>query len=132
MTHVPAKWVHVADSRHPPLIHYRHPYERNHGMNCVPGRLEERFATSMPVRLERGGAVTRDVSASGIYFVTDVPFEAGASVKFALDFQDFPGGPIQVNCIARVVRIEEHGEKKGVGAAIHSFEFHRLPMGGQS
>ena len=84
----------------------------------------------MPVRVEHGGAVTRDVSASGIYFVTDVAFEAGATVRFALDFQDFPGGPIQVNCIARVVRIEEQGEKKGVGAAIHSFEFHRLPMGG--
>jgi hypothetical protein len=100
-------------------------------MSCMPGRLEERFATNMPVRLEGGGAVTRDVSASGIYFVTDLQLEAGASVKFALDFQDFPGGPIQVNCIARVVRVEEQGEKKGVGAAIHSFEFHRLPMGGQ-
>jgi hypothetical protein len=49
-------------------------------------------------------------------------------VKLALDFQDFPGGPIQVNCVGRVVRIEKQGAKqKGVAAAIHSFEFHRLP-----
>jgi hypothetical protein len=83
------------------------------------------------VRLEHGSAVTRDVSASGIYFVTDVAFPAGATVKFALDFRNFPGGPIEVNCIARIVRIEERGEQKGVAAAIQSFEFHRLPMGGQ-
>lgn len=98
-------------------------------MSCVPGRQEERFPTSVPVRLERGGAVTRDVSANGIYFITDVVFQPGTTVTFALDFQNFPGGPIQVNCIARIVRIEERGEQKGVAAAIQSFEFQRLPMG---
>jgi hypothetical protein len=122
MTLVLAEWVHVAVSRQGTLD----------SLSLVPGRKEERFATTVPVRLEHGGAVTRDVSASGIYFVTDVQFEAGTTVRFALDFQSFPGGPIQVNCIARVVRVEEHGEKRGVGAAIQSFEFHRLPMGGPS
>jgi PilZ domain len=97
----------------------------------VPGRRDERFATSVPVRLEHGEGVTRDVSANGIYFVTDVAFQAGATVRFALDFQNFPGGPIQVNCIARVMRIEERGEKNGVAAAIQSFEFQRVPMGGK-
>lgn len=97
-------------------------------MELVPGRKEERFDATLPVKLERGGGVARNVSATGIYFVTNRQLKAGATVTFALDFQDFPGGPIQVNCVARVVRIEKQGaKKKGVAAAIQSFEFHRLP-----
>ena len=96
-------------------------------MNLVAGRQGERFDTTLAVRLKQGGAVARNVSANGIYFLTDVAFEAGATVRFTLDFQNFPGGPIQVNCVARVVRVEEQGDKKGVAAAIQSFEFTRLP-----
>jgi hypothetical protein len=96
-------------------------------MELVPGRKDERFDTTLPVRLERGGGVARNVSATGIYFITDQALEAGATVTFALDFEDFPGGPIQVNCVGRVVRIDEQDEKKkGVAAAIQSFDFHRL------
>ncbi len=94
-------------------------------MELVPGRKEERFDTTLPVRLERGGAVARNISASGIYFVTEEALETGATVAFAMDFQNFPGGPIEVNCLARIVRIEEEGARKGVAAAIHSFEFQR-------
>jgi hypothetical protein len=101
---------------------------RDHGMELVPGRQQERFDTTLPVKLERGGGIARNVSATGIYFVTGQTLKEGARVTFALDFQDFSGGPIQVNCIARVVRIEKQdGKKKGVAAAIRSFEFHRLP-----
>jgi hypothetical protein len=102
---------------------------RNGAIHSMPGRQEERFDTTLAVRLERGSAVTRNVSANGIYFTTDVAIEAGATVSFALDFQSFPGGPLQVNCIARVVRIEEQDGKKGVAAAIQSFEFQRIPLG---
>lgn len=97
-------------------------------MELVPGRKDERFDATLPVKLERGAGVARNVSATGIYFVTSQRLKTGATVKLALDFRDFPGGPIQVNCVARVVRIEKQGaNKKGVAAAIHSFEFHRLP-----
>ena len=96
-------------------------------MHLVANRQEERFDTTLAVRLQQGCAVARNVSANGIYFLTDMALEAGATVTFALEFQDFPAGPIQVNCVARVVRVEEQDGKKGVAAAIHSFEFHRLP-----
>jgi hypothetical protein len=96
-------------------------------METVAGRQEERFETTLAVRLEEGGGIARNVSATGIYFVTDVALEAGATVNLALDFQNFPGGPIQVNCVARIVRVDAQGAKRGVGAAIQSFEFHRLP-----
>ena len=94
----------------------------------MPGRKEERFDTAMPVELDGGGSgVARNVSASGIFFVTDVALEAGQPVVFRLQFRDFPGGPIEVNCSARIVRVEEQGTSLGVGASIDAFEFRVVP-----
>lgn len=93
----------------------------------MAGRREERFDTSLALKLEEGEGVVRNVSASGIYFVTDVALQAGDRVKFRLDFENFPAGPVAASCIAHVVRVEPEGEKQGVGAAIQSFEFYRAP-----
>lgn len=99
----------------------------------MAGRREERFATELPMRLEGGGfGVLRNVSASGIYFVTDVALEQGQPVRFSVEFRDFPSGPIAVNCVARVVRLEEQGAGRGVGASISSFEFRRTDATGKS
>jgi len=92
----------------------------------MAGRRDERFETTLPLRLGQGEGVARNVSANGIYFVTDVALEPGAPVKFTLDFQNFAGGPVRVNCMARVVRVEQREEKNGVAASISSFEFVRL------
>jgi hypothetical protein len=94
----------------------------------MPGRRDERFDTTLRLRLEQGEGLVRNVSANGIYFVTDAALEEGAPVRFSLEFQNFPGGPVSVNCIARIVRVEQQGEKKGVAASISSFEFFRIPQ----
>lgn len=96
----------------------------------VDQRRAERFKSRLIIKLARGKGVARNVSASGIYFVTDVALAQGQPVKFTHEFQDFPGGPIRVNCIARVVRVEKRGMKKGVAAAIDGFEFLRIPRSG--
>ena len=100
----------------------------------MPGRKEDRFETDLTVSLEGGGeGVARNVSANGIYFVTDAALEHGQQVNFSLQFEDFPSGPIAVHCTARVVRVvEERGTSKGVGAAISSFEFRSLSSAGRS
>jgi hypothetical protein len=96
-------------------------------------RQNERFGSTLRVRLEQGEGVVRNVSANGIYFVTDVALEEGAPLKFTLEFRALSSGPIQVNCAARVVRVEEElGGRSGVGATIESFEFIRLPLPGRS
>lgn len=94
----------------------------------MPGRLQERFAVELELKLEDGYGLLANVSASGVYFVTDVALNEGQVVKFTLEFQDFPSGSIAVKCIARVVRVEERGAKKGVAAEICSFEFHRVTL----
>jgi hypothetical protein len=96
-------------------------------------RKDERFETELTVHIEGGGdGVMRNVSAGGIYFLTDVALEEGQPVKFTLEFQDFPSGPIEVNCVARIVRVEEQGARKGVAASISSFEFRAIPKPGKS
>ena len=92
----------------------------------MPGRKEERFVAQLPIKLEGGEGVVRNVSANGIYFVTDVALKTGQPVKFTLEFLDFPSGPLAVNCVARIVRVEEQGTRHGVGASISSFEFRRI------
>jgi hypothetical protein len=98
----------------------------------VAGRKEERFAADLTVRFEGGEGAVRNVSASGIYFVTDAALEIGQPVMFSLDYGDFPTGPVSVNCVARIVRVEEQGARKGIAAAISSFEFRRIPVHGRS
>ena len=92
----------------------------------VAGRKEERVVTELMLELEGGHGRVRNVSASGIYFLTDVPLQEGQPLDFKLVFSDLPSGPLEVKCAARVVRIDDQGTTKGIGAAISSFEFRRL------
>ena len=94
----------------------------------MAGRKDERFGTDLKVTLEGGEGVVRNVSASGIYFVTDAALMEGQPVKFSLNFDHFPSGPIEVNCFARVVRVEEQGARSGVAVEISDFEFRRIPV----
>lgn len=128
MTLVPSKTVLGSRSRPDRLLHHLVPDAVLHQNQkaFVPGRKEERFQTELPVRFEGGEGVTRDVSANGVYFVTDAALELGQVVKFTMEFANFPDGPIVVNCVARVVRLEK-GTRRGVGTAISSFEFRRIP-----
>lgn len=97
------------------------------------GRREERFAAELPIRFEGGSTgVVRNVSESGVYFVTDAALEEGQAVSFTVEFRDIPSGPIAVNCVALIVRREEQGAGRGVGASISSFEFRRLHVSGKS
>lgn len=91
----------------------------------MAGRQQERFDTTLAIRLEHGEGVVRNVSATGMYFVTDVPLEKGAAVTFTLLFADRPGGALTMKGLARVVRVEPREGKHGVGASLASFQFLR-------
>ena len=132
MTSVTRQTVLVALARHAALVHYAATAPCGHSKVFVPGRKEERFSTELPVKLEGGEGVVRNVSANGIYFTTRVALKEGQPVRFTLEFLDFPSGPLAVNCLARIVRIEEQGTGQGVGASISSFEFRRIGKPGES
>jgi PilZ domain-containing protein len=88
-------------------------------------RADERFQSDLTIKLDRGEGVMRNVSASGVYFVTDVDLKPGESFKFLLEFSGDQIGRVSARCEARVVRVEQVGSLKGVGAAFESIEFRR-------
>jgi hypothetical protein len=92
----------------------------------VAGREEVRVTTALRVTFAAGQGVTRNVSASGSYFVTDAVFAVGQPIKLHIEFADLPAGPLAVVCDGHVVRVETQGTARGVAAAIAKFEFRRV------
>jgi PilZ domain len=97
----------------------------------VAGRKEERVFTDLRVAFAGGEGVARNVSATGIYFLTASAFEEGQPIELRIEFPDFPGGGLEVTCYGRVVRVADEGTSRGVGAAIANFEFRRITATGQ-
>ncbi len=51
-------------------------------------RSAERFLVSLPVETDRGPGITRDVSVSGLYLVTDQRLAAGDRLQLLLTVPD--------------------------------------------
>ena len=90
-------------------------------------RRHERFSAHLKIRLDRGEGVVHNVSAGGIYFITDVRLDIGQELTFQLEFPHAVGGTIAATCTARIVRTEIKSRHYGIGASISAFEFRRLP-----
>ena len=87
-------------------------------------RASQRIQVEMPVYIGHEKAVTRDVSSTGIYFLTDQSFVEGADLNFSLDLSyALPGKPVKLYCQGEVIRIERHGEKFGIAAKINDFQY---------
>ena len=89
-------------------------------------RRDERFDSDLRIKLDQGDGRMRNVSASGVYFVTDVDLKPGEALKFTLEFSGLQIGVVCARCEARVVRVDPHGTLRGVGATFESIEFHRV------
>lgn len=73
---------------------------------------------TLPVSLQGGATgTTRDLSASGIYFETDVEPVQDSALAFSVEFNSGSGG-MALRCQARVVRVERLGGRVGVAARI--------------
>jgi hypothetical protein len=76
-----------------------------------------RFDTALPLEMEGVPGFTRDVSATGIYFETDALQEIGPVVSFTMRYR--LGGKLhELQCDARVVRVEAHGDRIGIAAKL--------------
>ena len=78
---------------------------------------EERVAAALPVSLDRGAGITRDVSASGVFFETDVNYAPGSEISFSIELQG-PAGKMMLRCQGQIMRVEDRGGKVGVAAKI--------------
>jgi acyl-coenzyme A thioesterase PaaI-like protein len=71
----------------------------------------------LAVAFEGGHGVTRDVSASGLYFETDSPCTLGGAISFSVNF-DSPAGKMALKCRGRVVRVERNEGRMGVAVNV--------------
>jgi hypothetical protein len=83
-----------------------------------------RFPITIPVELEGGTGVTRDVSLSGLYFETEQWFAPGEPIRLTLILERAsPGDTIRVQCEGRVVRVVDSDTKTAVAVQITTHAF---------
>ncbi len=83
-------------------------------------RLEHRVAAALPVTLEGAGGVntvTRDVSASGLFFETDAVLAPGAMINLVMELET-PGGKRVFHCQGSVLRVEAAANRIGCAVKI--------------
>src|SRR5881394_570714 len=91
-------------------------------------RQSQRVGAEVTVRLQNSASgVTRDISPSGVFFVVGEKLESGQVIRFTLEFEDPAGGPLHLNCVGKVVRVEEAGGKRGVAVMITESVLERRP-----
>ena len=87
-------------------------------------RREERIRLEVPVMLVNGMGMSRDISASAIYFLTDEFLPPGNPVNFLVRLDHAcPGKPLQLDCRGQVLRVEEEGEKFGIAGSFRECWF---------
>ena len=82
-------------------------------------RSRERICTALPVRLGNATGITRDVSASGIFFETDAADAVGDMILISLTVEfDTLRGKRMLSCQGDIVRIEPRDASVGVAVRI--------------
>jgi hypothetical protein len=76
-------------------------------------RRQKRLGATLPVRLGKTAGVTRDVSASGVFFETDVAYHRGSKIHFEINLET-PWGKAVCDCDGKIVRVERHDGSVGI------------------
>jgi PilZ domain len=85
-------------------------------------RRAQRFRVRLPVELKGEIAMTRDLSACGVFFVTARSFVPGECLRFTLVLEHIaPGCQVRLQCQGRVVRVEPGSGGAGVAADITGY-----------
>jgi hypothetical protein len=79
-------------------------------------RAQPRERLALPLKLGDGGrAVTRDISASGLYFQLEGPYRLGTMVDFELQL---PHARMKFTAVGQLVRIDHLGARTGVAVKL--------------
>ena len=104
--------------------------ERKHS-----ARKHERVPTEVAVRLENGSeGITRDLSPTGVFFLAETALAEGDEIRFSIEF-DNPAGPLRMECVGNIVRIEAAAGRRGFAVKITESRLEReeaaMPSGGK-
>ncbi|MDP1708667.1 MAG: PilZ domain-containing protein [Gammaproteobacteria bacterium] len=89
-------------------------------------RNHERLNVGLPVKLESGSGQTWNVSASGIYFETNIELAQGSPINLEIELHS-PDGKLALKVQGSVVRIEQLGGKIGVAISIAESVLETVP-----
>jgi len=101
-------------------------YAMTETLKTTPQRGHERLSVGLPVQLETGTGRTWNISASGIYFETDVDLAQGNPISLEVEFNS-PDGKLALKVHGSVVRIEQLGGKIGVAVSIADSVLETIP-----
>jgi|WetSurMetagenome_2_1015567.scaffolds.fasta_scaffold63139_3 hypothetical protein len=80
----------------------------------IDSRSDKRDDVSLPVRLAEGGeGITRDLSASGVYFEMDSDEPIGSEVDLTIEFK-LDKQVVLLKCHGQIMRVEKNGGRTGV------------------
>jgi len=83
----------------------------------------------LPVTLEQGKGVTRNVSESGVFFEfpsKQTRLKQGAMISFSMEFDNLRGGVLRLTKVSaqgEILRVETQAENVGVAAVIKTYKF---------
>lgn len=96
-------------------------------------RTSRRFNMSLPLAVHYSGAdgraekpaETRDVSFRGLYFLIEAELQAGSPIEFVLTLpkEITLAGDVRIRCFGEVIRVDAHGDRRGIAARIERYEF---------
>ena len=81
-------------------------------------RREERMSVTRPVRLDRAAGVTRNISASGVFFEAYVDYAIGSKILFAIELDGPQGEKLELITRGEIVRVERRDGKACVAVKI--------------
>lgn len=82
----------------------------------------DRFDTELPVEMGGIQGLTRNISATGVYFETETAKEPGSRVHFTVELNVL-GQKLKLICEGEVVRVHRNGSALGVAARLVSSFF---------
>ena len=92
-------------------------------------RRAKRYPMDVPVRLGDYEGRAQDLSTRGIYFTSPHELKLGTVIEIHLTLPNgIPTGPLHLHLFARVLRLDDLGDQRGVGCEIESWaisEFER-------
>ena len=86
------------------------------------GRGTDRFDTELPVEIGGIQGLTRNISASGIYFETEMAQEPGSRVHFTVEV-NVRGEKLKLVCEGEVVRVDRNDGVLGIAVKLASSFF---------
>ena len=94
----------------------------NNEMQGLGQRAADRFASELPLHINGVDGLTKNVSATGVYFETTAQAEPGSKVSFVVEVM-INGQNVNMVCSGQVVRVDHKDDKVGVAVKLTSSFF---------